>query len=212
MDIPSMCADVEKFMWDHELEEPILMGHSMGAKVAMGVALRAPETVSLMIAVDNAPVDISVGGSGFSAFGRYVNALSQIEQKGAELKSLKDCDQVLAQVEKNETIRQFLLTNMKRSPDGQGYKSRVPLDIIGKNLDVIGAFPFAGSGKRFHKPALFVRGKQSAYVADEYLNAIAEYYPKFDCVDIDAGHWLISEKPDEFVDVVTRWIDFKEDY
>lgn len=78
-------------------------------------------------------------------------------------------------------------------------KFRIPLDILGKSLAHLGDFPYKDSQKRrFKKPVLFVRGTKSHYVTNEALPAIGEFFPRFRLVDIDAGHWLISEQPEAF--------------
>lgn len=73
------------------------------------------------------------------------------------------------------------------------------MDILGKSLAHLGDFPYKDPQKRrFNKPVLFIRGTKSHYVADEALPAIGEFFPRFRLVDIDAGHWLISEQPEAF--------------
>ncbi|ODV85488.1 hypothetical protein CANARDRAFT_28278 [[Candida] arabinofermentans NRRL YB-2248] len=217
-----MCSDVEKFICDHGLNEanglglsgsvdgPIVIGHSMGGKVAMGISLRKPELIGGIIVVDNAPVGFT---KGFSQFGKYVQALKKIERMGGTLKSLKDCDAVLAEVEPNDGVRQFLMTNLKRRQGGKdGYYCRVPLDVMGKGLDNVADWPFQESENcRYSGPSLFVRGTKSLYVADEYLAVIGKFFPRFEVRDVDAGHWLISEKPDEFIQAVVDWVEIKED-
>lgn len=75
----------------------------------------------------------------------------------------------------------------------------MPLDILGRSLDNLGDFPYKNPGEvRFEKPALFVRGTKSKYVPDEVLPLIGEFFPRFRLVDVDAGHWLISEQPEAF--------------
>lgn len=75
----------------------------------------------------------------------------------------------------------------------------MPLKILGAALDSLGDFPFKDPDKvRFVKPALFVRGTQSHYVSDEALPIIGRFFPRFELVDIEAGHWVISEKPELF--------------
>lgn len=96
-------------------------------------------------------------------------------------------------------IRQFLLGNLHRQPGESVQKFRIPLDILGASLSHLGDFPFRNpSETRFDKPALFIRGTQSKYVPDEVLPAIGQFFPRFQLVDIDAGHWLISEQPEIF--------------
>jgi pimeloyl-ACP methyl ester carboxylesterase len=75
----------------------------------------------------------------------------------------------------------------------------VPLHILAKALDHLGDFPFKDPSEvRFVKPALFIRGTKSKYVADEVIPLIGQFFPCFELVDVDAGHWVISEKPEEF--------------
>lgn len=100
---------------------------------------------------------------------------------------------------KSLPIRQFLLGNLF-TPEGQKTKKfRVPIDVLGKALANMGDFPYKDPGKaRFEKPALFVRGTTSKYVPDEVLPAVGEFFPRFEVVDVEAGHWLISENPEAF--------------
>lgn len=96
-------------------------------------------------------------------------------------------------------IRQFLLGNLHRPTGEKTQKFRIPLDIIGRSLDNLGDFPYKDPNEvRFVKPALFVRGTKSKYVPDELLPLIGQFFPRFRMVDIDAGHWLISEQPEAF--------------
>lgn len=97
-------------------------------------------------------------------------------------------------------IRQFLLGNLYRPEGTQTRKFRVPLDILAKCIHSMGDFPFKDpDAVRFDKPALFVRGTQSRYVPDEVLPIIGQFFPRFELVDIDAGHWVTAEKPEEFI-------------
>ncbi len=76
----------------------------------------------------------------------------------------------------------------------------MPLHILAKALDHLGDFPFKDPTEvRFLKPALFIRGTQSKYVPDEVIPLIGQFFPYFELVDVEAGHWVISEKPEEFI-------------
>jgi pimeloyl-ACP methyl ester carboxylesterase len=88
---------------------------------------------------------------------------------------------------------------LKRPQGSKHHKFAIPLGTLSKALDNLGDFPFKDPDEaRFEKPALFVRGMQSKYVPDEVLPVIGKFFPRFEVVDIDAGHWVISEKPEEF--------------
>lgn len=215
-DYPALAADVEQFCLIHRLDKPILVGHSMGAKTVMAAALRRPDLAQMMISVDNAPVDFTHGATGFSKFGKYVKQLIKItNQRHPILKTMKEADAVLKEVEDSLPVRQFLLTNIKRDAKAaEGdlvLKAKVPLEILGKTLQNISAFPFDPDQRHWSGPSLFVRGEKSSYVSDEMMPEIGRFFPAFQTKDIDAGHWLISEKPKEFVDIVCEWIERMED-
>lgn len=188
-----MAEDVARFIADHGLKDSTLIGHSMGAKTAMTLALRSPELVRDLVSVDNAPVDATLSQD----FARYVKAMKKIEDAGVSRQS--EADKILAEYEESLPIRQFLLGNLHRPSAGSPQKFRVPLNIIGKALDNMGDFPYTDPRQvRFEKPTLFVRGLHSKYVPDEVLPLVGQFFPRFELADIEAGHWVISEKPEEF--------------
>ncbi|KAI5791467.1 Alpha/Beta hydrolase protein [Pyronema domesticum] len=182
-DYEAMSADVEKFLEQHALENTIIMGHSMGAKVAMTLSLRRSDLISKLISVDNAPTDAIL----HSSFGHYIRAMQRIE--ASQVKKQSEADLILQEVEKNIGVRQFLLTNLTKPPGEEFLKFRVPVGILKKALDRVGGFPFHPDEVRCTKPALFVRGTKSHYVPDEVIPLIGRFFPNFTIKDIDAGHW-----------------------
>lgn len=85
----ALAEDVENFLQQHKLKDVTLIGHSMGAKTVMTMALRDPNCCSNIIAVDNAPVDAALA----SDFPRYVEGMRKVEE--AKVKSQKEADQIL---------------------------------------------------------------------------------------------------------------------
>jgi pimeloyl-ACP methyl ester carboxylesterase len=186
----------------------------------MALALRSPDLVSDIVAVDNAPVDVSLSRD----FPKYVRAMKKIQEAGVTRQS--EADKILSEYEESLPIRQFLLGNMYLPEGEKVRKFRIPLNTLGKALDNLGDFPYKNPNEiRFEKPALFVRGTQSKYVPDDVLPLIGQFFPKFRLVDIDAGHWLISEQPEAFrqgeclacemeglnhilTDIQQRWLNF----
>ncbi|TLD25627.1 hypothetical protein PspLS_05784 [Pyricularia sp. CBS 133598] len=205
-DYPAMAADVAAFIDEHKISSPTLIGHSMGAKTAMTLALHSPSLIKDVIPVDNAPVDAVLG----SDFAKYIRAMKEIDR--AEVTRQAEADKILAPVEPSLPVRQFLLGNLHRpDPDSQVQRFRVPLDVIARNLNHMGDFPYKNPDEvRFDGRALFVRGTKSKYVADEALPLVGRFFPRFELADIDAGHWVISEKPEEFRQAVLRFLDPKE--
>ena len=96
-------------------------------------------------------------------------------------------------------IRQFLLTNLVRSPKLNGLQLRIPIKILAASLDQMGDFPFKDPAEvRFDGPTLVIRGTKSHYVADDVLPLIGQFFPRFVLQDIASGHWVISENPQAF--------------
>jgi pimeloyl-ACP methyl ester carboxylesterase len=204
-----MAEDVEAFIATHALSKPTLIGHSMGAKVAMTLALRQPAAYSALIPVDNAPLDAALK----SDFGAYVNAMKQIADAQPPVAKQSDADAILAKYEKEVAIRQFLLTNLVKAgpehdgPPGKKLKWRIPLQTLAKSLPDMADFPFKDPEMvRFEGPTLIVRGTKSHYVSDECLPLVGRFFPRFELLDIEAGHWVMSEKFEEFREGCVEWI------
>jgi hypothetical protein len=165
----------------------------MGAKTVMTMALRDPSCCANIIAVDNAPIDAALA----SDFPKYVEGMRKTEE--AKPRSQKEADATMEPYAKELPVRQFLLTNLVREPN-QPLKFRVPVKILADALDDMADFPFKNPDEaRFSKRALFIRGTKSHYVSDETLPIIGRFFPRFELVDIEAGHWVISENPEAFV-------------
>ncbi|CRK48342.1 hypothetical protein BN1723_007984 [Verticillium longisporum] len=174
---------------------------SKGAKTAMALALRSPNLVRNIISVDNAPVDAVLE----SGFGTYVEGMKRIERAGVMRQA--EADDILKNYEESLPVRQFLLANLYRPQPNKPQRFRVPLDILGRSLGHMADFPFKNPEEtRFEKPALFIRGTRSKYVADDVLPLIGQFFPRFRLVDVDAGHWLISEKPEAFREAVVDFL------
>jgi pimeloyl-ACP methyl ester carboxylesterase len=177
----------------------------------MTLALRSPDLVDNIVAVDNAPIDAAL----LSDFAKYVQGMKRIEEAGVTRQA--EADKILEEYEKvsmsqpaasqvlqtyglqSLTIRQFLLGNLYRQRDEKTQRFKFDLKILGGALGNLGDFPFKDPDEvRFEKPALFVRGTQSPYVPDEALPIIGRFFPRFELADIDAGHWVIFEQPEAF--------------
>lgn len=212
LDIPSLAADVENWCNTELTEEPgkpILLGHLMGAKTVMAIALRRPQLPKMVISVDSAPVNFANLGSSFS---RYINQLRLATEK-YKYTDIKDVDAKLAEVEPNKVIRQFLLMNMNRGKKDDPVTLKIPLDIIGNAVTkgLVSQWPYDFRQLRWTGPTLIVRGTQSEYVPDEVIADIGQFFPNFEIRDIDAGHWVISEQPQQFEDIVCEFIERHED-
>ncbi|KAF2763614.1 alpha/beta-hydrolase [Teratosphaeria nubilosa] len=192
-DYTALAEDTELFLHEHGLENSTLIGHSMGAKTIMAVALRNNVQISHLIPVDNAPVDAALK----SDFGKYVQGMRKIAESTVAKQS--EADAILADYEPALPIRQFLLSNLARDKDTGVQTWRIPIKYLASALDNMADFPFKDpEAAQWKGKALFVRGTKSHYVSDETLPIIGRFFPRFEVRDVEAGHWVISERPEEF--------------
>ena len=181
-------------------EDPVtLVGHSMGGKVAMVLALRHPELVARLCVVDIAPVDY--GGS--TEFAAYVEAMRGLDL--AALTRRADADAALTPAVPIRTVRDFLLQNLRR--DGDGWRWQVDLEGLGEGLPRISGWPADRlEGLTYDGPVLWVSGSESGYVRPESVAAMDGWFPRQRRLVIKgAGHWVHSQKPEVFVEVLRRF-------
>lgn len=184
-------------------DDPVaLVGHSLGGKVAMVLALRHPDLVERLCVVDVSPVAYGH----VSEFEHYVAAMQALDLSA--LSQRGDADAALAEAVPDPTVRGFLLQNLRR--DGAGWRWQMNLDVLGAALPVIGGWPedrLQGTPP-YQGPVLWVAGARSDYVVPAYAEAMARWFPAARRVVVkDAGHWVHSEQPDVFLQVLRRFLD-----
>jgi pimeloyl-ACP methyl ester carboxylesterase len=179
-----------------------LVGHSLGGKVAMVLALRHPELVERLCVVDVSPVAYDH----LSEFEKYVAAMRGLDL--ASLTQRSDADAALATAVPDATVRAFLLQNLHR--DGDRWRWRANLEVLGAALPTIGGWPesqLAGLPP-YRGAVLWVAGARSDYVGPEYSSAMDRWFPGNRRVTIkDAGHWVHSEQPEVFLEVLRRFVE-----
>lgn len=200
MDYPAMALDVIEFMDEHNISSAHLLGHSMGGKVAMQLALEHPQRVDRLIVADIAPVKYA------SEHDQIFDGLQAIDLE--KIKSRTDADKVLAEYVEDEVVRQFLLTNLVRSPNG-GFQWRVNLPVLAKSYQQLRS---AMTGeKAFDKPVLFIKGALSNYITEEHQQEIGKKFPQARLKTImQTGHWLHAEKPQTFYHLVNDFLSQPE--
>lgn len=193
---PLMAQDLQEFMQRNGLPMAHILGHSMGGKTAMQFALHHPDMIDKLVVVDMAP---KAYPGGHTTILKALNAL--------DLHSLEDrqqADTQLAMSIPQKGIRQFLLKNLTRSPEG-GYRWKINLPVLTnhysdmiRNIDLDDVL---------EKPALFIRGDRSDYVEDEDILTILDYFPLARLETISpAGHWVHAEQPDKLYQLVRDFL------
>jgi len=197
MDYPAMAADVLAFLDARGLERPALLGHSMGGKAVMQVALEHPARVSRLVVADIAPVRYE------HEFEDLIGAMRGVDLARVERRS--DADRQLAGAVDDAGLRTFLLQNLE-STEG-GFRWRIHLDGIEGSLDELLGFPAADGDRVYAGPTLFVRGERSRYVRDDDAPLIRERFPEARIETVaDAGHWLHAENPQGFLEIVAPFL------
>ena len=190
MGYEQMAADVLALL--SSLSRPVtLMGHSMGGKVAMWLALNHPECVEKLIIVDIAPVTYK------HDYEWIFDALESLDL--AKLKDRKQADELMAKQLPDPMLRGFLLQNLRR--DEGCWSWRINFPVIRAALDEIMGFPEALL--TYPGSSLFIAGEQSEFIAAAGQEQIKRLFPVANVVTVkNAGHWIHAEQPKAFMEVV----------
>lgn len=188
MSYPLMAADVLEFLSSQNIGQCHVLGHSMGGKVAMELALSSPQSVQRLLVVDIAPVDYLSTAAAHDEVFAGMEALDL-----AALASRKQADEILSEFVAERETRLFLLANLRKNTLA-GYSWRLNLPALHQNYDVLRRN--VESTGSFVGDTLFVKGGESPYINSGHREQILELFPKAQLKTVlNAGHWLHSEKP-----------------
>ena len=194
----ALVDDLYEFIDNLGLENPILLGHSMGGKVAMRYTLENPELVSKIIIVD---VSLRTYVT-HTHHQQLIKSMMGIDL--TRYRSRKDVEVQLSESIPSDRIRQFLMKSLYWKDKGKlGW--RLNLEALYENLESMYDGVFFST--RFYRPALFIRGGRSDYVTEDDYKAISTSFPKADIQTIENGtHWVHADEPDEFHQIVQTFL------
>ncbi|NKB26745.1 MAG: alpha/beta fold hydrolase [Rhodobacteraceae bacterium] len=173
-----------------------VLGHSMGGKAAMVLAVSRPELIRRLVVADIAPVAYTHSQI------RYVTAMQAADLKGVCRRS--EAEERLAETVDDPALRAFFLQSLDLKSDPP--KWRLNLDVLGQSMDAVMGFPKVSG--RFDGPVLMLSGAQSDYVLTAHRPAIKALFPNAKFAKIPgAGHWLHAEKPREFMAAVAAFLN-----
>jgi pimeloyl-ACP methyl ester carboxylesterase len=199
-----------------ELGEPVtLVGHSMGGKVAMQLALRRPELLRALVVVDIAPTDYPENGGRTddpdeeaSPFAAFIVAMQALDLD--QLQTREQADEALRAAVPSTMVRSFLLQSLVRDGVGGGgtsWRWRLNLELLARDLGELRRFPAPPAGATYDGPVLWIAGARSTYVLDEDRPRMDALFPATRLVRIkNAGHWVHSEQPEVFLETVRRFL------
>lgn len=208
MTYSDMAGDIRKFISDKQPSRVALIGHSMGGKAVMSVALDPElqkDTLSHLVSVDMSPAEGRISPE----FMKYAQCMVDINNMN--VKSRSEADKVLQEVEPDMPVRQFLLTNLEQQGDAMRFK--IPVESIMQGLQEIGNFPYAPPAaegaspeRQWDGPTLFVKGAHSKYINRRNIPLCKAYFPNMELVTLETGHWCQSEAPGPFMDAVKSFL------
>ena len=190
-----MAADLAEVIAAHGGQADV-MGHSMGGKAAMMLALTHPERVRRLIVADIAPV----------AYGhtqvQHIHAMRALDLAGLNARS--EADRRLAATVPDPALRAFFLQSLDLKSDPPRWK--LNLDALEAEMPAIVGWPDPPG--TYDGPTLFLSGALSDYVLPEHRAAILRQFPQARFARIPgAGHWLHADRPREFEAAVATWLD-----
>ena len=191
-----MVEDLRRFIKQHDLIRPDILGHSMGGKVAMLFAAKYPDQIDRLIVVDIAPKFYPVHHN------VILEGLKAIPVK--ELTSRQEADEKLSEYVSLPAVRQFLLKNLKRADGGFAWKMN--LEVIYEHISNVGNG--LEDDQTFEHETLFIRGSESDYIEDSDIPDLDAHFPKNHLVTIHgASHWVHVEEPEQLLEAIRVFLD-----
>jgi pimeloyl-ACP methyl ester carboxylesterase len=182
-------ADVAAWLDTKGVRRPVLLGHSLGGKIAMRLAADAPAQCRALVVADIAPRDYAP---------HHVEAFAAMRALDlATLTSRTEAEEKLVAQLHDETLARFLLTNLVREADA-GFRWRIDLDGLAAALPQL-ARSSLQPGETYGGPTLFLRGDLSDFIGDADRARIAAHFSRHQILALGrAGHNLHVDQPAAF--------------
>lgn len=195
-DYELMAEDLKHYCETNNLENIVLLGHSMGGKTAMLFATKYPDLIRKLIVADISPRYYPIHHDAI------LEGLSSLDF--SELKSRGEADEKLSNYVHEPGTRMFLIKNLYWVEKGQ-LGLRINLEVLKEKVSEVGeALPIHAT---FNKDTLFLRGDRSEYIGEADEAIINRHFPNSEIITIsNAGHWLHAENPKDFYDTVINFV------
>ena len=195
-DYPTLAADLARVIDDNGgLAD--LIGHSMGGKAAMALALLYPEKLRRLVVMDIAPVPYDHSQR------VYAEAMRALDLTG--LKSRGEADRRFAGLVDDPGMRAFFLASLDLRAEAPRWK--LNLAALEANMDALTGWPDDLPAQGFTGPALFLYGTRSDYVTETGRAAILRAFPQAEFQPLDAGHWLHADRPRETAAAIAEFVN-----
>lgn len=196
MNYQLMADDVIELANDLNIDQFLLMGHSMGGKTAMLCALKYPERIQKLVVVDIAPKAYKPGHIA------YFKAFEEIQW--STLSNRKEIDEALMAYENDYGVRLFLAKNIERQEEG-GFAVKSNIQAIKAAYEgIIGEYPIAGV---YNGPCCFILGEKSNYLLESDKAEIETHFPNASYNTVpNAGHWVHADNPLVFLEKLNLFL------
>ena len=192
----SMSNDLDSFFTHNGLSHFSIIGHSMGGKLALKYIEIYKKKIDKLIIVDIANKTYSS-----NRFAHIFEAIYSIPLD--EIKSRNEADSLISSIIKNEGERNFILKNLKRTPDGFEWSPNI--NLLHKKLSDISAK--INLSRVIKKKTLFLLGEKSNYFDKEDRNNLKDEFENYLIEDIqNAGHWVHAENQKDFIVSVDKFL------
>jgi esterase len=217
MSYEAMAMDVLAFLDAYNHKQVVLVGHSMGAKVASTLALLYPDRVAGLVVLDMAPVTYSNDDVAWKAVRDILHVLADLDITSCKTK--RDVDLLLRPTIPDPALRAFVLTNLQQQPNVSSSSSasntcsshlswKIPLTWMREELPTLAGFPEVTNSRQYEGDAFFIHGGQSKFVRNIHLSRIAALFPNHMLTTIrGSGHWVHAEAPDAVLTLLKRYLD-----
>lgn len=208
-----MALDVYEFIESKKIYHPIIVGHSMGGRVAMKFGLLFPQKVQKMVIIDISPLHNSNNSKKHLI--EHKNILSALQKLPLDrLQTRKEASLYLSESILSEPVRNFLLKNLAR--EGKQFRWKLNLDIIATSINhIMEGFSLENPEhlNQTQYPILFIKGNNSDYIEKEDVIAIERFYPQAEIVAIEnAGHWVHAEQPSMLIQAIKKFCTNEIDF
>lgn len=198
MNYQVMADDIVAMMDELNIPSAAIVGHSMGGKVAMQVALAHPKRINKLVVIDIAPKRYPP---------HHHNVIKAIEAiDPATMSERSEAEQIFRDhLRDNESTIQFLLKNISRTPHGH-YEWKANMPVLIGNYDILMG-DISGTGS-FTNPTLFIKGSDSELVDDDDRGRIRILFPASQIVTVkNAGHWVHADQPAALTEILNTFLE-----
>lgn len=197
-DLNVLTEDILELFHKLNLNSAVIIGHSLGGRVAISAALKYPDMFSRLIVEDMAPRKYS----GNKSINSLLQAMNRLDLKSR--KSISEIDESLKQLIPDARNRQLVLKNIARKGEGV-YDWKLNLKVITTKVESLMTPVF--EEVTFPKPTLFLKGGKSNLIRPEDYEIIYKFFPAATIEIIpNAGHWVHADEPQLFLEKVSAFL------